>query len=179
MKMTACSAFGYVIWKNEAEVGDVINDELTTNNTYQVFLPDPYTGGVFGDTGSGATWLYVKGRARHTNLVTKAVQDRTPGYCNLDTLEPVGMQSFEFIEPTTYFCLSAAINKDKLPPVPKTTTFKLVAGQSTTLPVGTKLFFADGTMIANGNPLSGPRQVSVNTSDVTVTATSDCYGLLF
>jgi hypothetical protein len=178
IKQTPCAAFGYVILKNEIDAGEILNDELFKNGKYQISDSRPNDLGKYGDVGSGYTWLYTKGRLKHTNIYTDENQVRGPGWCNLvDTVES-GLYSVEIIEPMVTFCVSPVGNKDKLPKIPKMEYFHLAKDSTTILVKGTKLFLADGTMTSGTTVLTGTRQVSALSGDVSVTATSDCYGFL-
>ena len=179
IKQTPYPAFGYIILKNEFAPGDVVTDELFTNNTYFVINPLPYDGGNFGNTGYGYTWVYTSGLIRAVSLTTGAVQERGAGFCNLVTPEQIGMYAFEFIEPGVLFCLSPMANSTKQPRVPQTVHFSLAAGDTVTVPHDTKLFLAVGQLQINGQSHEGVKQIRFSATDQTVTATTNCYGLIF
>lgn len=77
---------------------------------------------------------------------------------------------------TVIWCVGSELNNNYLPDCEK---WFLANGQSQTLPVGTKLFFAQGNLTINGANINTPTQVRVKTTDTTVTANEDCYGILF
>jgi len=178
IKQIPYAAFGYVIIRNEVEVGHILHDELFKNNTFIITDPRPNELGSYGDAGCGYTWLYTRGKWKNTNLHTKESEVRGPGWCNLVTPGEPGIYFVEFIEPMVVFCVSPLANKNKLPKIPKMEYFYLAKNNTTTLVKGTKLFLADGTMTSGATVLTGTRQVSVSSGDISVTATSDCYGFL-
>ena len=173
------AAFGYVILENDIEEGSVINDELFKDNTYSVFANSPFNDGRFGDINSGYVWLYLSGKIKHTNLVTNEIKYRTAGYCNIETKEDFGFFKIEVLEKLKMFCLGPTVNSNRTPSVPNVSFFKLLSGNSQSLPAGTKLFLAGGDLNINGTALSGARQIKFGSSQRLVTATSDCYGLIF
>jgi hypothetical protein len=178
IKQTPCAAFGYVILKNEIDAGEILNDELFKDGKYIITDPRPNDFGKYGDVGSGYTWLYTQGNLKHTNIYTNESEVRGPGWCNLVANVESGMYSAEILEPMVTFCVSPMANKDRLPKIPKMEYFYLAKNNTTTLVKGTKLFLADGTMTTGTTVLNGTRQVSVSSGDISVTATSDCYGFL-
>jgi hypothetical protein len=175
MIQTPFAAFGYVIIRDQFDVGDLLDDELFSDGIYTVFNPSPFSDGRFGSIKSGYTWVYTKGIMQHTNATTGQVQNRTAGFCNITTLETIGTIRTECIEAAEVFCVSPMLNS----PVPVTSFFALLQGQATVLPLGTKLFLCAGELRTPDTTLVGPRQVTVSSGDVSVTATTDCYGLLF
>lgn len=181
-KQIPCAAFGYVVLKNEFDENEILNDELFVNNVCNILSPAANSDGLFinkTNLKSGYTWLYTSGKVEITNVYNGQSHMRLPGYCNVDTPESVGMFMHNILEPSTVFCLGPVINSSRTPLVPKTQVFRLKSGETTTLVTGTKLFLASGNMTIDDNQLSGPRQVWVKTSDKTVTADADCYGLIF
>ena len=179
MIQTPFAAFGYVIIRDQFDVGDLLNDELFSDGIYTVFNPSPFSDGRFGSIKSGYTWVYTKGVMQHTNATTGQIQNRTAGFCNITTVETVGTSRAECIEAAEVFCVSPMANQSNTPSVPVTSYFKLLQGETTTLPLGTKLFLCAGELQTPDTTLVGPRQVSVSSGDVSVTATTNCYGLLF
>jgi hypothetical protein len=180
MIQTPFAAFGYVVMRNQLGIGEVFNDELFTDGVYSVFKPSPFYDGRFGAINSGYTWVYTKGTMQHTNATTGHVQYRNAGFCNITTLETIGTTYAECTDAAEIFCVSPVVNKDKIPSVPVTAFFELAQGSTTTLPLGTKLFLCSGELQTSDTTLVGPRQITVSSGDVVVTATTNnCYGLLF
>lgn len=175
MVQTPFAAFGYVIMRDQFAVGETLNDELFSDGIYTVFNPSPFSDGRFGAIKSGYTWVYTKGVMQHVNATTGQIQNRAEGYCNITTLETIGTSRAECIEAAEVFCLSPMVNS----PLPTTSYFKLLQGETTTLPLGTKLFLCAGELQTPDTTLVGPRQISVSSGDVSVTASTNCYGLLF
>lgn len=74
------------------------------------------------------------------------------------------------------WCYDPKVNQNYIP------TIELVAlksGEAIELPQGTTLFLCSGTLVINGTDHTAPRQVSVKSTSVTATATTDVYGLNF
>lgn len=182
MESKSYPAFGYVVVRNSFPAGHVMDDdEIFSNGCFTITNPSPYADGKFGPPQGGYQWLYISGRIQHTNTETQAVQQRTRGFCNLDTPETIGTFRVESLEDSVIYCTSPFINKEKNPVSPNTTCFRLPQGQTAALVEGTKLFLADGTIEVNGVQIEGPRQVHVRvgTGPRQVTALSDCLGYIF
>jgi hypothetical protein len=179
MILKVLPAFGWLVLKDSFDAGEVFSNELFTENVYTVHNPSPYSDGRFGNTLCGYQWLYTEGRVRHTNVDTGEYADRTPGYCNLVTWEKVGTFRAEFLEPTTLFCINAPTNASKGSTVPHTEYFGLSAGERRTVPNGTKLFLASGSLLINGNQMHGPRQLHFGSGDREVEALNEAYGYIF
>lgn len=179
METIPLPAFGYIVLKNILPVGCEINDELICANKYSIQDPSPFEDGNYGNLGFGYTWLYTRGKMLHTNTSTGETVERVAGWSNLVTQEEVGTFSIAVVEPMVTFCLNVQSNANRQPRIPVTQYFHLLAGEPCTLPQGTKLFFADGTLNINGSEISGPRQIRVASGDREVLAVSNCYGLLF
>lgn len=81
------------------------------------------------------------------------------------------------IEDLEIFCYAPPSN-DNIVVAPFSPLY-LAQGTNTTLLVGTKLFLCRGTLIINGNGITGPIPISLTTGDKVVTANTECYGLLF
>lgn len=179
MKQTPYAAFGYVILRNECEVGDVINDEVLKNNVYTVQRPSHLEDGNYSGLGHGYSHLYCAGKVKVTNTYTGEVHERLPGWSNIQRPETVGSFLIEFLEPYVAYCISPVINAGKTPRIPNTEVFALKAGESTNLSVGTNLFFGYGKIKIGQKEFSSPGQIKISTSDVVVEAFEDSYGLIF
>jgi len=55
----------------------------------------------------------------------------------------------------------------------------LASGETTTLPVNTKLFFCTGSITVESNTHTDPVQIHAKTTTINVTANEDSYGILF
>lgn len=78
---------------------------------------------------------------------------------------------------TTIWCLCGENNRDYVPEVEK---WFLASGESTSIPVGTKLFFCQGDITINGNTtINSPTEIVVKTANTTATATEDSYAIKF
>jgi len=182
MEQKTFPAFGYVVVKNTFPAGHVMNDgEIFLNGYFTVTNPSPYADGKFGPPQGGYQWLYISGCVQHTNVETQEVQQRTRGFCNLDTSERIGTFKVEYLEDSVVYCTSPVLNKDKFPVSPNTTCFRLPQGQTTTLAQNTKLFLVDGIIEVSELQITGPRQVHVRVESGPrqVTAVSDCLGYIF
>lgn len=179
MKQTPYSAFGYIILRNECDVGDIINDAILKNNVYSVLRPSHLEDGNYSDQGCGYSFLYCAGKLKVTNIYSGAVEERTAGWSNINQPEKVGFYLIEFLEPFVGYCISPNENAEKKPKIPNTSVFSLKAGESTTLSVGTNLFFGYGKLKIGTKEVSNPGQVTISTNDVLVEALEDSYGLFF
>jgi hypothetical protein len=77
---------------------------------------------------------------------------------------------------TVCWCYDPLVNQNY---VPEIVPFHVASGQSTGLPIGTKLFLCSGTAVINGKEFTGPYQISVKTPDALLVASGDVYGLVF
>lgn len=152
----AHAAFGYVIISQSFADGEAFDVEV--------------------NSASDALIFYVKGSFEHKNATATHIYDFAPG-----TL----LQPHDYI-PNKYkyvvngegllFCLGSAANRGYLPSASK---FFLAAGNSATLPVGTKLFHCAGQMDVNGKVLTDPTQLRSVSNPLNIQAETDCYGLIF
>jgi hypothetical protein len=168
-----------VTQKLQIDVGEALNDELFSDNIYTVFNPSPFSDGRFGSIKSGYTWVYTKGVMQHVNATTGQIQNRAAGFCNITTLETIGTARAECTQAAEVFCVSPAANAGRTPVVPVTSFFELLQGATTTLPLGTKLFLCSGELQTADTTLVGPRQITVASGDIFVTALTNSYGLIF
>ena len=79
-------------------------------------------------------------------------------------------------DPTVCWCYDPEVNQGYVPGIKP---FELLPGQTLTVPVGTNLFLCKGTLLVNQMQHMGPYQIAVRTSEATLTAVTDIYGLLF
>lgn len=159
-------AFDYVIIKNKIEAGEIIDDDTLEDNVYlynENFL---------------TVWLQTSGLSTHTN-VSGEVQLRSTGDSTISKPLMPGSNTIVFNEQSDVFCVSPIANKHKNPKVPPLDHFSLKAGQSVTLPLGTKLFLASGSLNLGGIIVDKIRQVELVTGARLCTANTDCLGLLF
>lgn len=168
MEQKTFPAFGHFIVKNDVEQGEVINDDFVKN-------------GVFtADADFKQIWLQVSGKVRHVEVNTGESYDRLPGHCSLTTPEPVGKWRIEPLEPYTVFCIPYIGANATEPPLIKTLRlFSLDDGQSTVIPVNTKLSLCTGSLKVGGATLPPLRQIGFTSGDKTVTAVGKCWGFLF
>ena len=74
------------------------------------------------------------------------------------------------------WCINADMNNGYLPDCEK---WFLAAGQSVTMPQGTKIFLCSGTLVVNSKTLTTETQVHVKSTERLFEATTDCYGIKF
>jgi hypothetical protein len=155
-------AFDYIIIKNDIAAGEILNDDVFTDGVYTA-----------GDNFSFA-WVYTKGAARITEVNTGETRIKPTGYNNIAQPEPVGTWRTEIIEPMIAFCV---------PPqgslVPKLKFFSLAGGETTTLPVGCKLYVCSGSLTCAGRTVPAYRQLHIKTAATSVTANTQVYGIIF
>lgn len=168
MEQKAFPAFGHVVIRNQIAAGEIINDDIYLNGVVKVEVPFE------------TCWFYTKGTVHQVNVDTGDVSVRGPGYCNAVTKEVAGTWRAEFIEDATVFCVPPSERHPMAAPlIDSLSVFQLSQGQSTVLLKGTKLALCQGRISVNGREIPQLRQIEVKSSDQTVTAVEDCYGLIF
>jgi hypothetical protein len=171
-------AFGYVMCRTSLLAGEIVNDDLMTNNIMVVTEETtPTNYGKVGTTGKAYLAYVFNGVHVFKNVETGQVHTQARGYCSLDQGLPVGTYKFTVAESSDFLCFSTSMNSTK--PLPTLSNFKLAAGESTTLPQGTQLYFAEGLLSINDVIFPSMRQIRVANEDKLVTAVSDCYGFIF
>jgi len=100
----------------------------------------------------------------------------TGSWITPDDLTFSGTVSHTIVGDTEVWCVPAEANNNYLPDCEK---WFLSAGSSETLPVGTKIMFCDGSLAVNGQTITNPTQLKIKSSDTTVTANQDCFGIKF
>ena len=152
----AYAAFGYVL----------ISQSFADGETYDVEV----------NSASDAMLLYVKGTFLHKNATGGQAYDFSPGTVLLPSDYIINTYKYTVVGDGLMFCLGSAANRGYLP---KASKFFLAAGDSTTLPVGTKLFHCTGQMDVNGKALADPTQVRSVSNPLSIQASTDCYGIIF
>jgi hypothetical protein len=171
-------AFGYVMCRTSLLAGEVVNDDLMTNNIMVVTEETtPTNYGKIGNTDKEYLIYIFNGIHIFENIETGQVYTLSRGYCSLDQGLPVGTYKFTVAESSDFLCFNTFINTTK--PLPPLSNFKLATGESTTLPQGTQLYLAEGLLSINNVIFPSMRQIHVVNEDKLVTATSDCYGFVF
>jgi hypothetical protein len=168
MEQKTFPAFGHYVVKNEIEQGEVINDDFIKK-------------GVFtADADFKQIWLQISGRVRHVEVNTGESYVRLPGHCSLTTPEPVGKWRIEPLEPYTVFCIPyAGVNVTEPALIDTLQLFTLSDGESTTIPVGTKLSLCSGSLQVGDVTLPPLRQIGFSSGDKVVTAIGKCWGFIF
>lgn len=167
MERKAYAAFGYLIGKNTFTAGETFISDPVFNNKFSVGEYFPYT------------WLYTKGRDILINTTTNEQEERFAGDSNISKPYPVGEWISTLPVDMELFCISGFSNSNKTPALPEVSIFKLSKNQSTTIPNGTKLFLAEGTINIAGSNYQGVKQIYFKAGDKTVTAVEDSYGFIF
>ena len=159
--------FGYVIVRNELTAGEVFTDQTIKENKYIV------------DEKFKTVWLQTKGHIHDVEDNTGATQDRYAGDSTLIKPEPIGHWTMQIVEDAVVFCLSPVVNENKYPQAPDVIHVAIAAGQTREFAKDSKLFLASGTLTVEGKTFDGPKQIRFASSAKTVTAVTNCYGLLF
>lgn len=165
MKITPLAAFGYAIFRVEANVGDSRVVEL----------------GVDGLVTSGY-YFYTKGRAEvEVSETGEKLEDRTTGWLNLEHPDARasttdGNLLLTFPVETEWYCIPHKHNKKGLPTL---TAVIINEGGSHEFEKGTNFYLCRGTLEINTKIFTGPCQIRVRSGDSTAEASKDCYGLIF
>lgn len=124
-----------------------------------------------------STHFWVKGSFKNFNLTdNKEMPDFSTGTLLTPTDYYQGTFKHTAIGDTSLFCFHLQENQNDLPIITK---LVLSANESVILPKGTKLFHCAGEMIVNGNTVSKPTQIRSAANELTITATTNCYGMIF
>lgn len=124
------------------------------------------------------TTFWVKGLFKNKNISSENADmpDFLPGHF----LRPVdyvpGTFEHTSVGESKVFCFDQRLNNNRYVEI---TPFLLMGGEQTTLLNGTKLFLCSGHLVVNGKDVEQPMQISVQSGDISVSANSNCYGLLF
>jgi hypothetical protein len=152
------AAFGHVLIENTYSDGEistaVINNDITC-----------YT-------------FWVQGLFKNKDITKNTpIQDFAPGQFFRPRLDYVqGIYEHTSVGETKIFCFEERINSNADVDLD---SFILTAGSQTTLPKDTRLFLCAGNLAIKDRSITKPTQISISSGDTLVTATTDCYGLLF
>jgi hypothetical protein len=170
METKTFPAFGFYVIRNKILAGEVITDDVFFNGLVEI------------KDGFDYCWLYTKGLVHNVCTATQEVSARAPGFCNAVTKEKPGVWRADFLQDSVVFCVPPQDNTTN-PLAPKLidviTPFVLQAGQTVTLPRGTKLSLCQGSISINGTTIPEMKQVEMKNGDRQVTAIEDAYGLIF
>ena len=121
--------------------------------------------------------LYTKGRITGVDVNGNTTPERIPGFYLRDAVSmvPAGEHVYTTQEDSEWWCIDAKLNHAQLP---TTQIFRLNNGQSTDLPVGTRVILCEGTLSVGGGTIDAPTAAFINSAPKNVTAVGDCYGYL-
>jgi hypothetical protein len=168
--------FGYLTLKTDYTAGNAQTDAVPKDRQWYNF----FSKGGFRNCITDATST----PSLYTTRDTNAGDWLTP----VDFQEYYGNLYFESPEATTIWCLCAENNRGFLP---YAEPWVLNAGESTTLEVGTKLFFCEGRINLDppmhlsdgtGSPFTEvalPTELHIKDNPVTATASANSYGIKF
>lgn len=158
MNMKPRAAFGYVLIENTYADGEtwraIINDDIK------------------------CTTFWVKGlfKNKHLTLGSEDFEDFQPGRF----LRPVdymqGVFEHTSVGESKVFCFDQRLNNNQYVEL---SPFLLSSGNQATLPIGTKLFLCAGSLSMQDRTIEQPTQIHIQSGDTLVSASTDCYGLLF
>jgi hypothetical protein len=126
-----------------------------------------------------ATTLYTKGtivgESDNPNYIPAL---KYPGLISTELPSPIQPNKTVFTAQSDaeFWCLHKGMNSHKTPALQK---LVMEAGQQTQLPVGTLLFVCCGDFVLDGNTISTPSPIKVQSHRAQLLATTDVYGLFF
>lgn len=146
--------------------------QLAANNTFKVAVSETMPVNKL-DTQT----LYTKGSITGVDESGNQMQPRSPGFYLRDAVSevPAGVHTYTTQEDCEWWCIDAKLNHAQLP---ITQIFRLNAGQTTDLAVGTKLILCEGSLTLPSGVTNAPSAISVSNSVTQVTANANCYGYL-
>jgi len=125
---------------------------------------------------TGKLTLYTKGlmTAIKDDDPTYAIVDRVPGLYSEDLKDiPAGIYTFTAVNESEWWCIRYDNIIKKLPTV---SVFRSNIGETTVLPIGTKLFICEGDHTINDAGATSPTSYEVSLTSATIVATTNCYG---
>jgi len=150
------AAFGYVLNKNTFSDGFTITSIVNEETVCTLFC--------------------TKGRIKLTREEVEEPLYLIPGTYITPDKHILGTHRHDTIEESVLWCFDPKLNRNFAPVIRK---FYLSQNSSQVLPEGTKLFLCEGTATVNDKQINKPTQLLIRTSDTQITATTDCYGLVF
>lgn len=128
-------------------------------------------------TETGNITIYTKGLltvSRDGGNVFDIV-NRTPGLFSQQLRDaPAGTYTLTALQDSEWWCINYLSNRKQLP---KVAPFRLLSGESISLPVPTKLMVCSGSYLVNNSHAAAPACYDVQTNSAMLTAETDCYGL--
>lgn len=174
MEQKAYPAFGYTIVRCATKAGEKINDPQVVNG-YMVVESVELDGSAVLK-GHPTFWLMLEGLNTMHNKTSGVDELRTPGWTNVVERMTPCEYDITVNEDSVHLCLSTSTNPSGLPQLEK---FHLAAGQSTALPVGTKLYLGAGSLDVGGAVIPAMRQIRVASTEKVAHAITECHGWLF
>jgi hypothetical protein len=133
----------------------------------------------FAEVSAGAknAQLWVKGRFNNKNVTLNEPHEPFEAGMFIKPSDYItGLFEHTVVGDTTFFCFPRQDDKGEMPELNK---FFIGAGQSTSLPKGTKLFHCHGEISINGSLITNPAQIRSATNSLNISAITDCYGIIF
>ena len=150
------AAFGRVLYANYYEAGYTV--EATT----------------FAD--SKTVLLFTEGNMVVRDKQTgEVIHQCVPGWINSGDYEDRVFSCISEVASVSW-CYDPKVNHDYVPAID---LLAMKSGETVQLPEGTNLFLCHGKLAVNGVGREAPRQIAVRSAQVTATATTDVYGLIF
>jgi len=166
MQTSVHNAFGFVVAITKFAKDEIVTMDPVVDNLISV------------DATFRFIWYNISGSSVLVNQQTGERLVREQGSCTLTDPEPHGSWRLEIPEDLEVLCVSPFMNSDKLPLSAHFAKFYLSANEQTVVPQGAQLFLGRGDLLIEDKVLSGPRQIRFSSSEKTVVAQTDCYGLM-
>lgn len=179
MKSKVYPAFGYLIARQFVKAGEIIEDEMLSNNIFVVHDATPGAKGKISSIGHGYVWFLCSGLHSYRNVNTGEIDLHEPGWCNLVKPMSTGTFEFESITDSEFVCFAPTLNKDRNPKIPDLEFVDMQEGESRLLPIGTKLYVLEGELFIGDKTIPSMRQVNVKNHSVEAIATRKTYGYIF
>lgn len=162
LNTTRYSFFDWVIHRITFNAGDYFNV------TYTDDTPRAQTGNITLHTKGTLTVERQGGNSFD-------ILPRVPGMFSQELRDaPGGVYTLSAQNNAEWWCINYLSNRKQLP---KVAPFRLLSGNSISLPVPTKLMVCSGSYLVNNNPATAPACYDVQANSAMLTAETDCYGL--
>lgn len=180
MNQKVFRAFGYIIVQNNWDRDEIFSDSYCKDGVFVVNkdLDPGLTINDYNPLDYNHVWFITQGCVTTTGISTGKIQTHGPGYNTLTDEVHKGLLRMRVLEPTSFFCLSANSNLNRVPIIPKVKFFSLREGDSFCSSHTTKLFLASGKIRHGDKVIEGTSQVVIN-PEQQIIALDKCYGLVF